>query len=411
MAWFALFLPAWLVFAAMALAWGYQAEIRRFWREPVFKLPILIIESDDWGAGPLDQAVHLGRVESCLQQFRDREGQPPVMTLGVVLGIADGLGIERGHFSEYHRLDLMSPQFGPLVDAIRAGVSEGVFALQLHGMEHYWPPTLLAAGRQSAEIRAWIQHSPESWTEDLPSHLQSRWCDAAALPSTALSQGAVAEAAHAEVALFERVFGGPPRVAVPPTFVWNDHVEQAWAGAGVGVIVTPGRRFESRSASGAPALGGLRVIRNGDSNASGIHYVVRDVYFEPALGHRAESVPEQIARSVQLGRPTLLETHRFNFVRDEDIAQDALEEMKRALRLSLDRFPALRFFSTETLAAEMTAQNPRLIEQRLGKRIAVTLARLGAIGRLRKLATWTGIMLLAQGIYTALNRVYGDEVV
>ena len=63
-----------------------------------------------------------------------------------------------------------------------------------------------------------------------------------------------------EVAAFEDIFGShTPGVVVPPTFVWNEMVERDWAAAGIGVIVTPGRRYETRDESGQPAGEGSPV--------------------------------------------------------------------------------------------------------------------------------------------------------
>ncbi len=56
-------LLAWLLVNALLLA-VYRRELWRLWREPVLRLPILIIESDDWGAGPLAQAVALRKFET-----------------------------------------------------------------------------------------------------------------------------------------------------------------------------------------------------------------------------------------------------------------------------------------------------------------------------------------------------------
>ena len=46
------------------------------WREPVFRYPILILESDDWGAGPLAQAEALACVSALLQRIRDASDRP-----------------------------------------------------------------------------------------------------------------------------------------------------------------------------------------------------------------------------------------------------------------------------------------------------------------------------------------------
>jgi hypothetical protein len=84
-----------LALAAILLLWtavllAFARPLVARWREPVLRHPILIIESDDWGAGPLQQAEALTRISAVLQRIRDRSGRPAVMTLGVILEVPDG---------------------------------------------------------------------------------------------------------------------------------------------------------------------------------------------------------------------------------------------------------------------------------------------------------------------------------
>ena len=147
--------------------------------------------------------------------------------------------------------------------------------------------------------------------------VQSRWVDASVLPSRCLNANEVQLAAQEEVVTFQQIFGTIPRVAVPPTFIWNEDVEKAWAAAGITVVITPGNRFESRDVSGRP-VGKGRAIHNGQSSENNIIYLVRDDYFEPSLGHTALQALGQLSAKTRLGRPTLYETHRFNFLGSEE---------------------------------------------------------------------------------------------
>src|SRR5690606_12970115 len=133
------------------------------------------------------------------------------------------------------------------------------------------------------------------------------------------------------------------------TFVWTEAVERAWAASGVRCVVTCGRQYEGRAADGGltPAA---RHIVNGEAGASGVRYVVRDAYFEPIRGHRAEQAWQAVAQRTALGRPTLLETHRENFI-DPAGEGVALSELGRALRGVLERYPDACFISTEQLVA------------------------------------------------------------
>jgi hypothetical protein len=356
-------------------------------QEPVLSRPVMIVESDDWGPGRDGQASALRNIADILMCFTDSDGRRPVMTLGMILATADG---EKTLSSgSYHRQMISRLTHKALLDTITKGVEDGVFSVQLHGMEHFWPPALLGASKQDAAVNAWLAHSPESQTEDLPSPLQSRWVDAVVLPARRLSMAAIKQAVQEEVRAFADVFGTVPVVAVPPTFVWNKDVENAWARAGVGVIVTPGCRYETRDEEGLPAGKG-RAVYNGQPGENGIVYLVRDAYFEPSFGHTARQALDALSAKTSQGRPTLFETHRFNFLGTEEKQRFALGELEQLLRISLTRFPDLAFLSSEKLATILKNRDPEWLEQRFWRRLHVWITRLGELPRLRKLAWLTG---------------------
>jgi len=309
------------------------------------------------------------------------------MTLGVVLATADGAMIRSS--GGYQRQLISAQTHGPLLDAIRTGTDKGVFDAQLHGLAHFWPPALMASSESDASVKAWLDRTPDASTEELPSPLQSRWVDASVLPARTLNSVEVGQAVKEEVAGFKALFGHTPGVVVPPTFVWSAVVEQAWAAAGIGVIVTPGRRNETRDESGNPAGAG-NPVHNGQLGEKGIVYMVRDVYFEPSLGHTAAQAKEALALKVELGRPALFETHRFNFLGADDDKDQSLEQIKSLLQDALTAWPSLGFLSTGKLARIMKNRDPEWVEQSLRRRLHVWIRRLGELPRLRKLAWLTG---------------------
>jgi hypothetical protein len=109
---------------------------------------------------------------------------------------------------------LSSAVFAPVVKALRDGEEQGVFALQLHGLEHYWPAVLVES--RDPEVRQWLAQKEIPSTESLPPHLQSRWIDAAVLPSSSLPTQDIEAAAAEETALFAKVVGGRPRWSYLP---------------------------------------------------------------------------------------------------------------------------------------------------------------------------------------------------
>jgi hypothetical protein len=377
------------------LAWAlvlavYARRLSALWREPVWRVPVLVFESDDWGAGPLTQAAALTALQAVLQAHHDAAGRPAQMTLGVVLALVDTEAMRADTQGTYHAIALDDARLAPVLEVLRAGIAAGVFTPQLHGMAHYWPPAVLAAARSDAGVRAWLTGSALPRTEDLPSALQSRWTDARTLPSQPLSEADINAAAAQEAATFARIFGQPARVAVPTTFVWNDAVERAWAAHGVRCIVTPGTRYDQRDALGQPT-GDARHLLNHQRGQGAIRYLVRDQYFEPALGHDAARGLAALARQTLLGRPTLLETHRFNFVGAAQAA--SLRALNALLTQARAAYSGVQFLSSWELAEAMQQGDAAWLETGLRGRLRAWLVRSHTLPRFAKLARLTGLAL------------------
>lgn len=383
----------WLALSCALLALVYRRTLSAAWREPVLRAPVLILESDDWGYGPLLQAERLDRLAELLAGFRDALGRHPVTTLGVVLAGPDTDRMRAEGWQTYHRLLLGDPRLARVCEAMLRGATRDVFALQLHGMEHYWPACLMRSVSSSAQIRQWLSSAVFPATEDLPAPLQSRWIDVTELPSTPLPVEQVVAAATQETRAFAALFGVVPEVVVPATFVWNDAVEAAWAGAGARVVVTPGLRNESRDAEGRVVAGERRYF-NGATGPQGVTYVVRDCYLEPSLGQTHQRTIQALRAKTSAGRPTLVEIHRLNFISDERTMQHALDEVKHLLEAAGAAFPALRFMSTAELARHCRDRSA-LVERRTRTRVHFLIRRLAGVSRLRKLAWATGAALPA----------------
>ncbi|HZP86001.1 MAG TPA: hypothetical protein VFB54_04215, partial [Burkholderiales bacterium] len=311
--------------------------------------------------------------------------------LGVVLAGPDTARIAANGCREYVRTGLSNSDLAIVRDAMFEGTAKGVFALQLHGLEHFWPPSLMKVATSNEFAARWLTGPALPQTEDLPAHLQSRWIDASALPSQALSPDDIAAAVHQEIQAFSETFGHPAEVVVPPTFVWNMEVEHAWIRHGIRCVVTPGCRYEHRGVDGK-LVRGQPLFHNGERGPDGLRYVVRNDYFEPQLGHSSADALLSVDRSTRLGRPTLFETHRFNFLGMNGEA--AMRELESLVRHVLEKYPEVVFLSTRELAA-CYATSSDLLETRLARRLHCIIERLREQSRLYKLAWLTGIVLPA----------------
>lgn len=379
---------AWLLLGAGLACW-YRRELRRLWREPTLRRPVLVIESDDWGAGPLDQAAALRAIADVLAGHRDAGGRRPALSLALVLAVPDGAAIAAG--GAYRRIDLRDALFADVLAALREGEARGVYALQLHGLEHYRPATLMSC--PDPDVQRWLRLPAPAATEALPAALQSRWVDAGVLPSRALADDEIAAAVADEVEAYERIVGRRPRVVVPPTFVWSRAVEAAWATHGVQVVCTPGWRYPRRDAGGSPC-GDEGPIVNGQ-RAGALRYLARSDYFEPVKGRGADYALAALARCVDEGRACILENHRDNFVGDAERLRQGLAELDALCAGALQRHPGLRFLTSAQLAEVLAQRDPAWVEHGRRRRLACAWRRLAASGRpwrLLRLGGWAALL-------------------
>ena len=371
----------------LLLLLAYARPLLACWKEPVLKYPVLILESDDWGAGPLEQAGALEKIVGCLAGFRDQAGHPAVMTLGIILEVPDGQRIRQDEFRTYHGLRIGAPDFASIRSVMAAGIGSGTLAPQLHGLTHYRPATLLNLAGSNPQLREWLTGSSPAPTESLPDALQSNWIDATSLPPLQLTDVEIERAVGEACAVYHEFFG-PPRIAVATTFIWSDRVELAWAKEGVDTVITPGRRYTSRNARGQPDAVDAQMY-NGMISPQGLLYLVRDAYFEPARGHTSDRVEAGVAARTALGRPTLVETHRFNFLGQAE--QTSLDALSDALARVMARWPQIGFLSSAELAHAYRTHNPAWIDDSLGVRARTWARRVRQLPRFWRLARLTGL--------------------
>jgi len=384
--------------AVSLLAWVHRRPLLSFCREPVVARPVLVLESDDWGAGPLSQAQVLPLIAATLTKHQDAKGRHPIMSLALVLAVPDGpTTVRRG---AYRRIELDAPLLADVLCALRAGLERRVFGVQLHGHEHFWPASVV--GCTQPAVRDWLRQAPPAPTEPLPSHLQSRWVDATRLPSSPLPAAQIRAAVDEEVAAYRRILGEPPVVVVPPTFVWTREVERAWAAAGVEFVVTPGWRSTQRNAQGVPD-GDEGPIVNGD-RADGLAYLVRTDYFEPSRGRDAAHALRALARAASQGQPCILENHRDNFIFDAEQCHRSLAELDALCAGALRQHPDVRFLATVELGRIVRDRDPEWIVQAWRERLPFVWQRVRHSGRLWKLMRLTGLAALGAVLVRLLGR-------
>jgi len=389
----------WLLLGNGWLYLRFRSAFRALWREPVLCVPVVIIESDDWGAGPAEQADLLRRLRHLLGRHADACGRRPVMTLGLTLASPDARALA-ADTEGYARRMLDHPDHAAILAEIRQGIADGVFAAQLHGTEHFMPAVVCEVASSEPEVRDWLVRG-DQYSELLPARLQSRWIDARRLPSTEHSRECLEAEVAAEVAAFRRLFGVQPGVVVPNTFAWTQAVEVAWARHGLRYLVTCGRRFVARDAAERLRDDGAE-LRNGE-RSNGLVCLVRDAYFEPAKGHTAADALALLPRYSDCGRPLLFETHRSNFTTLNPAAEQAFAALDELLAELLRVQPRLRFLSTQELGDALVDANPEFVSQRRITRLRAWLCRVRQLPGFVRHARLCGADLLISLLLSVLR--------
>lgn len=363
------------------------AYLRRLWQEPVFRFPIVILESDDWGPAPDWVAKRLVDLAKCLRRHKDVTGAPAKCGLGLVLSAVTGYQKQERCYTFQTRQLSDSQQ---LLHTIHQGMACNVLFPLLHGQFHFSASVLSKAIGPNSHLQTWLE---QPWkTEVLPPAFQSRWIDGNQFPSRQLSNTIVRHQVKQEIQEFKKLFPQFPIIVVPPTFIWDHRCERLWQKQGVAAIMTPGKKLTHRNHLGQPAGSEMNILQG--EHHKHVMYLVRDQYFEPSLGHTADNLITALVEKTRVRRATILEMHRANFIASPEEHRRTLKALDKGLSLALKRFPELRFMDTLQLCEIIKRQDPEWLSQSLITRVRIATLRLWASEHGRRLRVCSGYWLL-----------------
>lgn len=379
----------------------YIRDIKFIVKEPVFRFPVLVIESDDWSPGNHEQVDALEKIKNILEKHVDDNGVHPVMSIGLVLSSAE---LESLCSSEpaLKRVYFDSEPFAPIMNALIKGEKAGFYEIHLHGLDHFWEHSLKSYIKKNlSQFQQEYFGQKLLRNECLPAYLQSRWAECDCLPCKTLDNSQIEQAVNNETAEFYRILNREAEVVVPPTFLWTKNVEKFWAKNGVKVIVTPGSRFVSRDENGN-MVADIERIYNGMTTEFGQTYMVRNGYFEPGMGHTASSALEYIKRSVYYGRPCLIESHRFNYINDDE-SYDAYDELDKFYTKAGEEFYDLKFSSTSELAKSTSNINHYFQTNVTAFRVIIWMRRIFILPGFKRLSFYSGMIIAWFFVYFVLS--------
>lgn len=359
----------------------------RGWKSPG---KVLVIQSDDWGAlrTPSLEALaafrsaglpvdlcHYTRLDSLegeedldalfrvLKRFADRRGSPVRFTANCLMANPDFERIATAGFNDYFfepvtETARRSARTNGIVELWKKGLSDGYFVPQLHGREH------LNVERWIRDIKnndTLLRLAFDYQTYAISSHLFSprRGSYLAAFDSEtpAFGEGR-AEIVEDAVRLFNETLGFAPESFIAPNYNWDSAIEVALKANNVSFIQS-GRAQQVSQLSQR----GRSFVRHyqGQRNAHGQIYTVRNVQFEPAENPELDWVGRalsEISSAFYFKKPAVVSTHRVNYMGHlcPKNRSTNLKLLERLIGSVLQRWPDVQFWSTAELGRAMRGQ-------------------------------------------------------
>jgi len=342
-------------FFCIFMLWLWKSSLlKKTWQEPYFSDAPVLIESDDWGPGGDFHAARLNKLLSALTQHRDCVNRPAILTADIVLSVPDMQKINAENNGHYFRTKLDS--FPKIHQAMQAGIQQGTFVPQLHGLEHL-NGNAFAQLCQNQDPRTAKAQTSENWWdwESLDSPLQGHYVDGGTLPTKPITKSEAETIVSTAARLFEQIFFYPSISTVAPCYLWNDDIEQEWKKQNIQIIQTAGYRCTGRNETGK-YFQNPPIIRVGDKNKFGQIYLVRNVMYEPVDGKNTpESSYLEALAAFRQALPISISTHRYNFTRSEQEFEHSLTGLNELLGNISKKIPNIRFLSSPELGNAITS--------------------------------------------------------
>lgn len=346
------------------------------WRS---KHPILVIESDDWGAehipGPeisknlpenylpghshsnldgLERPEDIDKLCDALNLHKDKFGNAAVLTANFVMTNPDFSAIRENEFSLYvaksisygwnHEQDTEG-----MWKCYRRAIKDNLFVPQLHGERHFCPSKWLHRLRQKdwAALRAFECLMVGGEEDESGIGLQSM------SPIYHAEENAIQRLVADGAETFRNVFGKNSFTTIAPCYGWRSpETEKA-------LLKQQIRAMQGREYQHLPG-GRMRVHYLGQRDKTGMIYLTRNCHLEPIpKGTSVRRCMREIEQAFGQGLPAVVCSHRINFtsrvaasVRDKGLAQ-----LNAVLSEVTKRFPDVEFLSSEQLASRIMAEN------------------------------------------------------
>lgn len=346
---------------------------------------IVVFESDDWGSirmpnkktyqraqkkglsvetnpycryDTLADSDDLHKLFEVLQLFKDKNGNPPVITANTVVANPDFNAINESQFEEYQyeiftdTLKHYYPQ-NEVFEIWQEGISEGIFFPQFHGREHvnvhHWLWALKNSHKKlinAFDLGFW--GLPRNhYSQTIPINLQATY-DAKKESEVNYHRVSLTEGLR----VFKKVFGYNSKSFIPNNFIFDkNHLSELLRRSNVSIL--QGMKYHKQ-----PYFNRNKhsMKRRYMGVYDGFFQVIRNVTFEPSQEKSKTGVVEKCINDIKnayfWNKPAVVTCHRLNFIGslDKKNREENLSLFKELLEKILKEWPDVEFLNTVQLA-------------------------------------------------------------
>jgi hypothetical protein len=344
---------------------------------------LLVIESDDWGSirmptskdreqllqkGVIDKTNRYNRYDTLakaedleelyevLKRYKDRDGNPAVMTPVTISGNPDFKKIKADNFEKYYvepfpkTLERYYGRGNDIMKTWRQGLDAGVFKPQFHGREHLNVAEWMRSLQNSDETNL-VAFDHGFWGLRLGDGDGSRISSfQAAFDLYEPDDLLIHEQSIKEgLQMFESIFGFNATFFVPPNGPFNNSLEKTAYEYGIKYISKAKRQIEPLG------WGKTRTVYHtpGKQNEHGQFILTRNCVFEPSEEGKdwVLSCLSDIKIAFRMRKPAVVSTHRVNFIGalEEENRIRGLKQLDSLLAGITKSWPDVEFITSDQL--------------------------------------------------------------
>lgn len=344
---------------------------------------IIVFESDDWGSirmpskevyesclkhgyridhtifsryDSLESEEDLNLLFELLLLFKDWKSNHPVITANCLVANPDFEKIQNSNFEKYF-FELVTdtfsryPRHKNCFNLWQEGYKLNIFKPQSHGREH------LNVNRFMNELRAGDQDAHFAFKYRMPNIIKKSSGNLYNSSIIALDHYDATDKLEKELivkeglSIFKELLGYPSKSFIASNYVWHRDLEIVLNEAGVLFI-----QGSKKQCVPVGKYNGFTYKYHylGEVNSMMQIFLIRNVYFEPALNlsnDPVSSVLRQIDTAFTWHKPAVISMHRVNFIGliDCRIRDTTLKLLHELLKQILKRWPDAEFLSTTEL--------------------------------------------------------------